>query len=203
MYHSNPDRERDRSRKYFKNNRDKVLKNKREQYIQNSESEIARSRKYKDEHEEDTKRYRSEYYRKNKSKLIADEIRRAKTKREIDPAFRLRDNLSKHINCALKRHGSSKMGESTFTHLEYTIDDLRRHLESQFEVWMSWENYGKYEVEIWDDSNPNTWRWNIDHIVPQSKFSFSSMQSADFKKCWALDNLRPLSAKENLQKGNR
>jgi len=29
------------------------------------------------------------------------------------------------------------------------------------------------------------------------------MEDENFKKCWALENLRPLSAKQNIIEGNR
>ena len=43
--------------------------------------------------------------------------------------------------------------------------------------------------------------WHIDHIIPQSLLPYSSMEDDNFKKCWALSNLRPLSAKQNLLDG--
>jgi hypothetical protein len=45
--------------------------------------------------------------------------------------------------------------------------------------------------------------WNLDHIIPQSDLPFVSMEEENFKKCWALINLRPYSAKQNLIDGNR
>lgn len=68
---------------------------------------------------------------------------------------------------------------------------------------MNWNNWGRYNAETWDDNDPSTWTWQIDHIIPQSKLKYTSMDDENFKKCWALDNLRPLSSKENLEKGNK
>jgi hypothetical protein len=73
-------------------------------------------------------------------------------------------------------------------------EDLKQHLESKFEDWMNWDNYGKF--------NNNKRTWNIDHIIPQAVFPYDSMDEHNFKKCWALENLRPLEALENLKKGN-
>lgn len=36
-----------------------------------------------------------------------------------------------------------------------------------------------------------------EHIIPHSTFQYLSMEDESFKKCWALENLRPLSAKIN------
>jgi hypothetical protein len=68
---------------------------------------------------------------------------------------------------------------------------------------MNWNNYGIYYTNLWNDNDPSTWVWNIDHIIPQSKLPYTSMEDDNFKKCWALDNLRPYSAKQNIIDGNK
>jgi hypothetical protein len=45
--------------------------------------------------------------------------------------------------------------------------------------------------------------WHINHVIPISAFNFSSPEDIDFKKCWALKNLRPLWAKDNFSKNAR
>jgi hypothetical protein len=62
---------------------------------------------------------------------------------------------------------------------------------------MTWSNWGNYSRETWDDKDISTWTWQIDHIVPHSNFNYTSMEDENFRKCWALLNLRPLSAKQN------
>ena len=68
---------------------------------------------------------------------------------------------------------------------------------------MTWDNYGIYRASMWVDNDPSTWVWQIDHIIPQAKFSYTSMDEENFQKCWALSNLRPLSAKQNVIDGDR
>ena len=87
--------------------------------------------------------------------------------------------------------------------LPYSINELKQHLESQFEPWMNWKNYGPYNAKNWNDNDPSTWTWQIDHITPASDLKYSSAQDENFKKCWALENLRPYSAKQNLIDGTR
>jgi len=72
-----------------------------------------------------------------------------------------------------------------FEGLDFTMGELRTHLENQFEDWMNWDNHGL---------------WHIDHIRPVASFDFTSMEDEDFKKCWALSNLRPLKDTENMKK---
>lgn len=42
-----------------------------------------------------------------------------------------------------------------------------------------------------------------DHARPIASFNFNSPDDKEFKDCWALSNLRPLEAKENMSKGSR
>jgi hypothetical protein len=43
--------------------------------------------------------------------------------------------------------------------------------------------------------------FHFDHIIPHSTFHYETMDCQEFKDCWALSNLRPLSAKQNLLDG--
>ena len=96
----------------------------------------------------------------------------------------LRNNLSGQLRKALK-YSKQKKNNKTFTLLGYTKYDLKNHLESQFTYGMSWDNIGE---------------WHIDHIRPVSSFNFDSTEHPDFKKCWALNNLQPLWAEDNMKK---
>ena len=93
------------------------------------------------------------------------------------------------------------MGDSTFEYLPYSKADLILHIEKQFEPWMNWNNQGQYNSKTWDDNDYKTWKWQLDHIIPHSDFKYDSLNHSDFQKCWALENLRPLSAKINLLEG--
>lgn len=117
-----------------------------------------------------------------------------KNRFETKPETKLQHNISGSIRQAIKKNNSKKKG-SILKHLPYTIAELREHLESQFEDWMSWENYGGC-----NSSKEKT--WHIDHIVPQSHLLYLNMEDENFKKCWALDNLRPLEKIANIKKGN-
>jgi hypothetical protein len=103
--------------------------------------------------------------------------------------------VSRQINKLIKRQGGNKDRSSILEYLPYTIKELCRYLESLFEGWMTWENYGIFEKD--------RRKWNIDHIIPQSLLLYDNMKHPNFKKCWALENLRPLEAMENIKKGNK
>jgi hypothetical protein len=111
--------------------------------------------------------------------------------------------VSRAVGNALKIIGSSKRGGSILNNLLYTIAELKIHIQNQFESWMTWQNQGKYNITTWNDNDSITWTWQLDHIIPQSSLPYTSMTDDNFKKCWALENLRPLSAKQNIIDGNR
>lgn len=128
------------------------------------ENEYAGRRRETDEYKE----YRREYERR---------------RRRDDPAFRIKQSISRAINKYL-RHG--KEGKSTFEILGFTKEDLIAHLEKQFTDGMSWDNYGD---------------WHIDHEIPLAAHNFETTDDIDFKRAWSLTNLRPLWAMDNMKKG--
>jgi hypothetical protein len=52
---------------------------------------------------------------------------------------------------------------------------------------MSWDNYGTV--------------WHIDHKIPVSAFNLRCEE--DIKRCWALKNLQPMFADENVMKSDK
>lgn len=127
-------------------------------------------------------------YKKKWRKANADrENAKYKEKISTDICFKLRKNVSRAVNRALKIHGFSK-SNTINKYLDWNIEELKKHLEKQFNKEMNWDNYGIY--------------WHIDHIVPQSCLPYTNMSDDNFKKCWSLDNLRPLEAKQNMIDGS-
>lgn len=99
----------------------------------------------------------------------------------------LRCVVSRAITQKLKLHGSSKNG-SIIGNLGYSMDELRSSIESKFKPGMNWDNYGQ---------------WHIDHVVPDSYFTYDKMSDVGFKLAWSLDNLQPLWAIDNQRKYNK
>jgi DNA-directed RNA polymerase subunit RPC12/RpoP len=158
-------------------------------------------RNYREENKDSISEKQKEWYREHKDRIKENQKEYQRTRKEKDPVFKFRTNISTLISRALKQQGASKNNKSCLSYLPYTFEELVRHLEQQFEPWMTWQNYGRYDAKIWKDSDQSTWMWNLDHIIPQSDLLYSSMEDDNFKKCWALDNLRPYSAKQNYLDG--
>ena len=99
----------------------------------------------------------------------------------------MKHNIETRINIAIKNRGYKK-SNYTLKLLGCSINEVRQHLENQFQDGMTWKNYGKNG-------------WHVDHIKPLSLFDLT--QEEEQKKAFHYTNLQPLWAKDNLSKGNK
>lgn len=188
-------------KQWAEDNKEELSRNKKEYYRENREVILASAKEYQNDHKEEKSEYDKQYRKDNAEKLNVYLKRYRKSRRRTDPSFKLRNHVSRSINFFLKTHGYSKNNKSIKNYLPYSIEELKTHLEKQFEPWMNWDNWKKYNKNTWDDNDSSTWTWNIDHTIPHSIFQYTSMEDQLFKDCWALSNLRPLSAKQNVIDG--
>lgn len=112
--------------------------------------------------------------------------RRFDAKRRATPRGRLENAISAGIAGSLAR--SSKAGRSWQSLVGYSLHELMAHLERKFQPGMSWDNYGE---------------WHVDHRIPKSAFNYDRPEHLDFARCWALSNLQPMWAKQNISKRDR
>lgn len=130
----------------------------------------------------------SKYYQQYKTSnpdSYKRRITRANAKRYGTPRGKL-DALIR--NAVYRSLAGTRKQASTYEALGYSLDTLKQHLERQFQRGMSWENYGE---------------WHVDHIVPLAEFEIDGTDSAGFRAAWALGNLRPLWATENILKRDK
>lgn len=106
-------------------------------------------------------------------------------RRKRDPKFAMNYRMNANIKNSLRDGKNGRRWEAL---VGYTITDLMAHLEAQFLPGMSWDNRGE---------------WHIDHIRPLCSFSFQTPDDPQFREAWALTNLQPLWAADNLKKGGR
>jgi hypothetical protein len=113
-------------------------------------------------------------------------IKRGNKKRGEQIKYRISGSVSRRIRTSLFDNGSkaSRHWESL---VDFTLDQLRSHLQKLFKPGMTWENYGTV--------------WEIDHKIPLAAFNFDKPDQIDFKLCWSLKNLQPLGKFENKSKG--
>jgi hypothetical protein len=99
-----------------------------------------------------------------------------------DPAWRVSAHMRVLMHRALR---SRKQGRSWRDLVPYSLSELMAHLERQFLPGMTWENCG---------------RWHIDHKIPRKFFQAQSADDPAFQQVWALSNLQPLWAIDNIRK---
>lgn len=157
----NPERAAGWSKKWVAKNKDKADAKRRRWLEANPGRQAVLAKRWRTENKERFQRFMARY-------LAQPKVRVHRTIRE-----RLRTWL---------RSGRGR----TMDALDYSFEDLVRHLELQFLPGMTWDNYGS--------------KWHIDHIVPLAHFDVKDINDLGVKQAWALSNLRPLWAEDNLKK---
>jgi len=160
--------------------------------------------KKSDKGKETIKKQSVRYYNQNKDKLLNyAKIRTAKglnkewerkykpqyikKRRQEVPIFRLISNVRSRFKSYLILKKINKENK-TLELIGCSPQELRNHIEKYFRKGMSWENYG---IDT----------WHIDHIRPLSLAK--SWDDIVRLKLMHYTNLRPLWAKENLQKSDK
>ncbi|MGC1550833.1 MAG: hypothetical protein WA777_20110 [Rhodanobacter sp.] len=104
---------------------------------------------------------------------------------QIRKKMKLYPKLDDLLRSAICRHGSSGIVDSV---CGFTIAQFVEHFEQLFTDGMSWNAFSHGEI-------------HIDHIRPQALFDMNNVDQV--RECWALSNLQPLWAVDNLRKGAR
>lgn len=204
---------------YRKNNY-QILKDKNKIFREINKEKIKQDKKnFRNKNKEHIKNHKKEWYELNKPRILKRRKELYKIKRVIlsdyDKYIKkqmniVRKNISTSILKKLKNNNSSKGGKSSINYLGFTIEEFKIHIESLFsspenlynsQIWMTWENHGIYNLKSWNNEDPSTWKWQLDHIIPHSTFKYTDMECQEFKDCWSIDNLRPYSAKQNQHDG--
>lgn len=110
---------------------------------------------------------------------------RKRERLSIDINYKLRENLRSRLNKAIKN--DQKIG-SAVSDLGCSIEELKRHLEVQFEPGMTWDNWSRVG-------------WHIDHIKALANFDLINRE--ELLKACHYSNLQPMWAKDNLSKGSK
>ena len=158
-----------------------IKKSRKEYYLKNREKDNKRTKEYRLKNIELVNERQKKYKAKPETKERIQ--KRWKIRYYTDINFRLRHLCSTRVLQALKFKYKSA---STMKLIGCTIDELRQHIESQFEPWMTWENHGL---------------WDIDHIKACAKFNLIYPEQQ--RECFHWSNLQPMEHIANIKKGAR
>lgn len=177
MPNKDPQKKKEHDQLYYQNNKERFRLLGRKWRKKNPERASAICKKYRDANKK--KRYVV------CKKWRTDNLGKIRKQYRENPKIRIDGSMRSLIWLALKGKKAGLKWESL---VGYTIDDLMKHLEKQFDDKMTWDNYGNY--------------WWIDHIKARSLFKYETAEDQEFKKCWALENLQPLEKIANIKKKN-
>ena len=109
-------------------------------------------------------------------------------KRMEEPLYKLKVSFSRRLNKLLKRVECDRSTNKPYylDKLGCSFEEFKIYLESKFEDWMTWENYGKYNGEL-------NYGWDIDHIIPLSK----AITENEIYNLSHYKNLQPLCSRTN------
>ncbi len=132
-------------KKYYDENRERILKYKQRYFIENIEKIAARDKKY---------------YENNKEKVNEAHRKYLNKRYHNDPVFRARTLLGSQLRQFCKNRNGYKGGR-THELLGYSAEDLCKHLESLFKDGMTWENQGEWHI---DHRIPQSYFTSIDQM---------------------------------------
>ncbi len=168
------------------------ITNKNKNYYENNKEILKLNNKlYREENKEQINNQRKEYrnrpnikeHIKEKNKeYLPIKKEKIKMKRKTDKNFQISEILRSKINKVLKNKKTSYQ-----KYIGCDVTFLKLWLEFRFDEFMNWDNLGTY--------------WQIDHILPISRFDFSNEKNKYI--CFNWTNLQPLHKVENRIKTNK
>jgi hypothetical protein len=159
-----------KNKEYCKNNQEKIKERKQSLYLTNKESGNLP---------------KSDWRIKNIDKARETSRKYYKDKYHNDELFRIKQKIRKNIKFSFKRTKQQKKNKTTEI-IGCSLIEFKLYLESKFETWMNWDNYGLY-------NGSQNHGWDIDHIIPL----ITTKTEEDIIRLNHYTNLQPLCSYVN------
>ena len=180
-------------KQYYIKNRERILKIRKKYrednpeqrkiyYQKNIEIELERNKQWYTDHPG----YYKEYNNKHTEKVKKYQKQYRENRRKTDFKYNINNIMRSAIWRSLHGNKNSRHWEDL---VGYTLNELIKRLKLTMPKGYSWNDYLNGKL-------------HIDHKIPLSVFNFAKPEHIDFKRCWALNNLQLLLAKENLIKND-
>lgn len=188
--HNNYGRDGEKKKKYAKEhyfkNREKGLEYRRERYkTYDREEQLVKRRKWYQDNKERYAKNRDKYENENKDRLRAARRKWENNRLAEDINYRLHKTLAGRIRHEL--NGRNKRNNRTEQLIGCTIDELKIHIQNQFQDGMTWGNW-------------KTNGWHVDHNIPLSWFNLENENCR--KIAFSYKNMQPLWGVDNIRKKN-
>jgi len=156
----NKDYNKKRLKEYYLKNKEKENERKRSQYrvahpikdkkiLSDTETQQKKleKMKYGKKYREDNKTKIKDYFKRNKEKLRLKAREYERNRLRNDKVYKLKHNIKTLIRNSFN-FKKFKKNRKTNEILGCSFEDFKVFLESKFEPWMNWDNYGKYNGEL-------------------------------------------------------
>jgi hypothetical protein len=181
-YYKNKNKKLEYQKKYYKENKNNIDLY-RELYRKRNSIHIGLYQgKWRKNHIDIIKNNNKKYRITHKNEIREMRNRYHFNKKNTDINYVIKRSLRSSVNHLIKSQNYSKK-MSILDTIGCDLDTLKKHLESTFAEGMTWNNYGK---------------WQIDHIIPCAVFDLSDVEQQ--KICFNYKNLQALWKKDNLLK---
>ena len=198
-YLDNSEKVKEKSRKWSKDNPNKTKKRFKKWLNNNAGYNKERTKKWREDNFLRAKATSKEWRKNNYERYVEikreweinnpEKVKKTRKRGFLKWFLKPKNNLSTRVASSIRKSiKRNKNGYHWENLVNYTIQDLMAHLEKQFKPSMNWELFAQGKI-------------HIDHIIPVSLWEFNSYEDREFKQCWALCNLQPLWAIDNLTKG--
>jgi len=182
--------------KYKSNNLEKIKSIGKKYYEKNKEEIKIKSKIYRNKTKKRIVEYNKKYRKEHKETILLKakiynnlyKYTRNKNRKEKwgkDPLDKLKHNIRNLISISLKNKGYTKKSK-TYQILGCSFEEFKTYIESKFESWMNWENYGEYNGEYKSG-------WDYDHIISLKNVK----NEKDLIKLNYYTNFQPLDSKIN------
>jgi len=157
-----------------------------QQYYNNKEQIAVRQHNYYLKNKETIQEWYKGWVSENRDKINQYN----KERKSNNPVNKLSGMIRTKISTNIKKLGVVKDQTSLDTVGTKSWEEFKKHIESQWEEGMNWENYG---------IGANNTTWHIDHKIPIS----SAKTLEEVKKLNHYINLRPMWGSDNIRKSNK
>jgi len=162
------------------NNKEKIKEYNKIYTAANKDKILQQKKTYAAANKDRISQYKKAYRETHKNKINEWFRTYRKNRCETDPLFKLKRNIQTAIYNSMIRKDFTKTSKTVHM-LGCSFLEFKQHLESKFQPWMNWNNYGKYNGEL-------NYGWDIDHIVPLD----TAITAEDVIRLNHYTNLQPL-----------
>jgi hypothetical protein len=149
LFKERSEKNKEKQKEYYETNKEKISEQQKKYYEENKQTFLQNRKKYREENKNIITTYKTKYH---------------KNKLNTNPIYKLKHNIRSLIRESIKKRGHKKLSKTEII-LGCTFEEFKNYIESKWESWMTWDNYGNPKDGVFE---PNK-TWDYDHIIPMKE----------------------------------